>query len=46
MHKRHVVIRHFSGANIEHMKYYLKTTQEKQPSQIIIHAGINNLTGN
>ena len=45
-HKSHVVIRHFSGAKIEHMKHYLKATQEKQPSQIIIHIGINDLPGN
>ena len=28
------------------MKHYVKPTQEKQPSQIIIHVGTNNLPAN
>ena len=28
------------------MKHYVKSTQEKQPSQIIIYVGTNNLPGN
>ena len=28
------------------MKHYVKPTQEKQPSQIIIYVGTNNLPGN
>ena len=28
------------------MKYYVKPTQEKQPAQIIIHVGTNDLPGN
>ena len=40
--KEHVVVKHFSGAKIEDMKH-LKPTQEKQPAQIIIHFGTNDL---
>ena len=31
---------------MEDMKYYVKPTQEKQPAQIIIHFGTNDLPGN
>ena len=44
--KNHVVVKHFSGANIKDMKYSAKPTQEKQPAQIIIHVGTNDLAGN
>ena len=44
-HKKHVVLKHFSGTKIEDMKHYVKPTQEKQPSQIIIHAVTNGLSG-
>ena len=44
--KKHVVVKLFSGAKIEDMKHYVKSTHEKQPAQIIIHIGINNLPGN
>ena len=39
-HKKHVVVKHFSGANIEDMKHYVKPTQEKQPAKIIIHVAL------
>ena len=45
-HKKHVVVKHFSDANIEDMKHYVKPTQEKKPAQIIIHVGTNDLPGN
>ena len=45
-HKKHVVVKHFSGAKIEDMKHYVKPTQEKKPAQIIIHVGNNDLPGN
>ena len=45
-HKKHVVVKHLSGAKIEDMKHYVKPTQEKQPAQIIIHIGTNDLPGN
>ena len=45
-HKKHVVVKHFSGAKIEDMKHYVKPTQEKKPAQIIIHVGTNDLPGN
>ena len=45
-HKKHVVVKHFSGAKIEDMKYYVKPMQEKKPAQIIIHVGTNDLPGN
>ena len=45
-HKKHVVVKHFSGTKIENMKHYSKPAQEKQPAQIIIHAGTSDLPGN
>ena len=45
-HKKHVVVRHFSGAKIEDMKHYVKPIREKQPVQIITHIGTNDLPGN
>ena len=45
-HKKHVVVTHFSGAKIEGMKHYAKPTQEKQPAQIIIYVGTNDLPVN
>ena len=45
-HKKHVVVKHFSGAKTEDMKHYVKPTQEKEPAQIIIHVGTNDLPGN
>ena len=45
-HKKHVVIKHLPGAKIEYMKHYVKPTHEKQPAQIIIHTGTNDLPGN
>ena len=35
-----------SEAKIEDMKHYVKITQEKQPAQVIIHVGTNDLPGN
>ena len=34
-HKKHVVVKHFSGAEIDDMKH-VKPTQEKLPAQIIM----------
>ena len=45
-HKKHVMVKHFSGAKIEDMKHYVKPTQEKQPAQIVIHVGTNDLPNN
>ena len=45
-YKKHIVVKQFSGAKIEDIKYYVKPTQEKQPAQIIIHIGTNDLPGN
>ena len=44
-HKKHVVVKDFPGAKIEYMKH-VKPMHEKQPAQIIIHVGTNNLLGN
>ena len=44
-HKKHVVVKDFPGAKIEDMKH-VKPMHEKQPAQIIIHVGTNNLLGN
>ena len=40
------MIKQFSGSKIEDMYHYVKPTQEKQPVQIIIHVGTNDLPGN
>ena len=39
------MVKHFSGTKIEGMKH-VKSTQEKQHAQIIIHIGTNDLLGN
>ena len=44
-HKKHVVVKHFSGAKIDDMKH-VKPTQEKLPAQIIIHVATNDLPDN
>ena len=44
-HKKHVVVKDFPGAKIEDMKH-VKPMHEKQPAQIIIYVGTNNLLGN
>ena len=44
-HKKHVVVKDFPGVKIEDMKH-VKPMHEKQPAQIIIHVGTNNLLGN
>ena len=44
-HKKRVVVKYFLCAKIEDMKH-VKPRQEKQPAQIIIHIGTNDLTGN
>ena len=31
--KKHIVVKHFSGAKIDDMKHYMKPTQEKLPTQ-------------
>ena len=40
------MVKHFPGVKIEDMKYYVKSTQEKQLAQIIIHVGTNDLPSN
>ena len=40
-HKKNVVVKHFSGAKMEGLKYFVKPMQEKQTAQIIIHVGTN-----
>ena len=45
-HRKHVVVKHFSGVKIDDMKNYVKPTQEKQPAQIIVHIGTNDLSSN
>ena len=45
-HRKHVVVKHFSGAKIDDMKHYVKPMQEKQPAQIIVHIGTNDLSSN
>ena len=44
-YRKHVVVKHFSGAKIDNMKH-VKPTQEKQPAQIIVHIGTNGLSSN
>ena len=39
-------MKHFSGAKIDDIKHYVKPTQEKQPAQIIVHIGTNDLSTN
>ena len=33
--KKHVLVKHFSGAKVGDMKHYVKPTQEKSPAQIV-----------
>ena len=40
------MVNHVLGAKIEDMKHYAKSTQEKQPAQIIIYIVTNDLPGN
>ena len=40
------MVNHFLGAAVDDMKHYAKPTQEKQPTQIIIHIVTNELPGN
>ena len=44
-YKKHVVVKHFSGAKLNHTKH-VKPTQEKQPAQIVIHVGTSDLPHN
>ena len=44
-HKRHVAVKHISGAKIDDIKHNVKPTQEND-TEIIIHVGINDLPGN
>ena len=39
--KKHVVVKHFSGAKVDNMKHYMKPTLEKSSAQIIFHIGTN-----
>ena len=41
--KKHVVVKHFSGAKVEDRKHYMKPTQEKSPAQIIFYIVTNHL---
>ena len=45
-HRKHVVVKYFSGAKIDDTKHYVKRTQEKQLAQIIVHIGTNDLSSN
>ena len=45
-HKKHAAVKHISGAKIDDIKHYVKSTREKQPAQIIIHVGTNDLPSN
>ena len=38
-----VVVKSFSGATTSDMKHYLKPTLEKNPQQILLHVGTNDL---
>ena len=38
-----VVVKSFSGATTSDMKHYLKPTPEKNPQQILLHIGTNDL---
>ena len=40
------MVKHFAGIKIQDMKHYVKPTHEKQPVQVIIHVGTNDLLGN
>ena len=40
---KRVNIRTFSGATIEDMKHYVEPTLKRNPKEIIIHAGTNNI---
>ena len=42
-HKKHVVVKYFSGAKTDDMYHYTKPTQKKSPAEIIIHVGTNDL---
>ena len=44
--KKHVLVKHFSGAKVDNMKYYMKLFQEKPPAQKIFHIGTNDLVTN
>ena len=44
--KKHVIVKHFSGAKVDDMKHCMKSTQEKSPAQIIFHIGTNDLVTN
>ena len=44
-HRKHVVVKHFSGAKIDDMKH-VKPTQEKEPAQMVVHIGTNDLSSN
>ena len=45
-HRKHVAVKHFSGAKIVDMKHYVKPTREKQPAQVIVYIGTNDLLSN
>ena len=42
--KKHVLVKHFSGAKVVDMKHYMKPTQQKSPAQIISKQGLPNKT--
>ena len=44
--KKHVVVKHFSGARVDDMKHDMKPTQVKSPAQIIFDIGTNALVTN
>ena len=45
-HRKHVVVKHFSGVKIDDRKHYVKPTQKTQPAQIIVHIGTNDFSSN
>ena len=40
---RHVAVKSFSGARIEYVEDYLKPSLRKEPDEIILHIGTNNI---
>ena len=43
MNDKHVAVKSFSGARIADMEDYLKPLLRKEPDEIILHVGINNI---
>ena len=43
-HRKHVVVKHFSGAKTADINHYKKPAQEKSPAEIIINGSTNDLS--